>query len=632
MDPSGRTDYHAERALPAQAGPGGSRTPYRSRPERHGPRAMTLQRLLTGVVDFSRRNASAVFIASLVLAGFAGWFASGHLGVSTDTDQMFSASLPWRQRVAMMNRDFPQFTSLLVVVIDAREPEEAEATAASLAETLAADHEHFRTVRRPDASPFLDKEGLLFLDQKTLGNLLDNTIDAQPFIGQLVADPSARGLFSALSLLGMGVEQGQADLTPYSSALKGFHDVMADAFAGHPQPLSWAKLLGGAATDLAGKYKFVLVQPHLDFGALQPGGAATAALRQAAAQLEFVRNGDARVRITGSVALADEEFSTVAEGVVQGLIASILLITLWLFLAVRTWRLIVPILLTLLLGLSLTLLFAAAAVGTLNLVSVGFGILFVGIAVDFAIQFSVRYRGMRTRHADPDVAMTETGRRVGGQILVAAAATATGFLAFVPTAFEGVAELGMIAGAGMLIAFICTMVFLPAAITLFRPSERAVSVVFSWAGPLDATLSRHRRPILALFGLVALAGAVLLPHLAFDADPLHTKNPHTEAMETLYDLMDSPLTNPFTIDILTPNAEAAGKLAGQLGKLSLVDSVITVNSFVPTDQPAKLALIADAANILGPTLLPHEPAAPVTPDQIRMAAKSALDQIQRALP
>ncbi len=87
------------------------------------------------------------------------------------------------------------------------------------------------------------------------------------------------------------------------------------------------------------------------------------------------------------MALADEEFASVAEGAVEGLIGSVVLITLWLFLAVHTWRLIIPILLTLFLGLLVTGLFAAVAVGTLNLVSVGFAVLFVGIAVDFAIQF-----------------------------------------------------------------------------------------------------------------------------------------------------------------------------------------------------------------------------------------------------
>ncbi|MBV9654286.1 MAG: MMPL family transporter, partial [Acetobacteraceae bacterium] len=241
-------------------------------------------------------------------------------------------------------------------------------------------------------------------------------------------------------------------------------------------------------------------------------------------------------------------------------------------------------------------------------------------------------RGMRLRYADPDVAMTETGRRVGTQILVAAAATAAGFLAFVPTEFRGVAELGVIAGVGMLIAFACTLLFLPAAITVLRPRERAASAGFAWAEPLDDVIRRRRVPILAVFGALAALGGALLPRLTFDSDPLHTKNPNTEAMRTLYDLMDNPVTNPFTIDILAPNAADAASLADKLEKLSLVDSVITVNSFVPADQPPKLAAIADAATILGATLAPHEPAAPVTPDQIRMAASTALQQIQLALP
>ena len=109
---------------------------------------------------------------------------------------------------------------------------------------------------------------------------MDQTIDAQPFIGQLVADPSARGLFSALSLLGMGVTKGDADLTPYLAPIKGFHQSMADALDGHPRPLSWQSLLGGGLGDLAGPYKFVLVQPKQDFGSLEPGGAATEAMRK----------------------------------------------------------------------------------------------------------------------------------------------------------------------------------------------------------------------------------------------------------------------------------------------------------------------------------------------------------------
>jgi hopanoid biosynthesis associated RND transporter like protein HpnN len=591
-----------------------------------------LTRLLVGLVDFSRRNALAVVLACVLLAAFSAWFAMHHLGVSTDTDRMFAASLPWRQRAVEMNKDFPQFHDLLVAVIDSKIPEEADATAAALAEKLSADPAHFRTVRRPDASPFFAKEGLLFLDEKQLGDLMNQTIDAQPFLGQLVADPTARGLFAALSLLGMGVTHGGVDLKPYVNPIKGFHQAMADALAGDPRPLSWQGLLGGGLGDLAGPYRFVLVQPKQDFGKLEPGGEATAVMRKVIADLEFVKAGTARVRITGQVALADEEFASVAEGAVEGLIGSVVLITIWLFLAVHTWRLIVPILMTLGLGLMLTVLFAAVAVGTLNLVSVGFGVLFVGIAVDFAIQFSVRYRERRFVAGDLPEALRQTAAQAGVQILVAAVATAAGFLAFVPTDFSGVAELGLIAGVGMLIAFLCTLAFLPAAIALFRPRGEASEVGFAWADRLDPVVVRHRRTILVLFAALAVVAVALGPRLAFDSDPLDTKNPNTEAMRTLRDLANNPLTNPYTIDILAPSVDAAQALTARLKALSTVAGTISVESFVPGDQPQKLALIADASSILAATLAPHAPSAPITPDQIRLAAKAALAQIDPALP
>ncbi|HEY7581260.1 MAG TPA: RND transporter, partial [Acetobacteraceae bacterium] len=239
-----------------------------------------LNRLIIGLAEFSRCHALAVALAGLVLALFAGFYAVTHLSVSTDTDLMFSSSLPWRQQADAMNKAFPQFNNLLVAVVDAREPEEADATAAALADAIAKDHSHFETVRRPDASPFLRKEGLLFLDTKQLSDLMNRTIDAQPFLGQLASDPTARGLFQALSLLGIGVSKGDEDITPYLPSLEAFHQALADALAGHPKPLSWQSLLGGnELSDLAGKYHFVLVQPKLDYGALEPGGEATRAMR-----------------------------------------------------------------------------------------------------------------------------------------------------------------------------------------------------------------------------------------------------------------------------------------------------------------------------------------------------------------
>ena len=353
-----------------------------------GSGASLLQRALVRLVDASRRHAWTVVLAGILLAIGSGLYASHYLGVNTDTDQMFSASLPWRQRAMALDRAFPQSQGLLVAVIDANVPEAAEETARDLTRALAADHTDFSMVSQPGSSPYLSKEALLFLSTPELTDLMNRTIDAQPFLGTLSADPTSRGLFSALGLMGQGVTHGDANLAPYADELRAFHTAISAALAGHRQPMSWQQLLSSGLGDLGGKYQFVLAKPRLDYKSLQPGGAATEAIRAAAAKLPFVQSGAAHVRITGPVALANSQFATVAEGTVTGLIGSVALIALWLALAVRSWRLIAPILGTLGLGLMLTLLFAATAIGTLNLVSVGFGVLFVGIAVDFGLQFA----------------------------------------------------------------------------------------------------------------------------------------------------------------------------------------------------------------------------------------------------
>ena len=592
---------------------------------------MTLPRLLAALAEYCRRRARLVVFAGLVLAALSAALAATRLGVTTDTDALFDTGLPWRQREIAFAAAFPQFSDLLVAVVEAATPEEADDTAAALAAALAADPAHFRFARRPDAAPWFARNGLLFLDTPDLTALLDSTIDAQPFLGQLASDPSARGLFATLALVAMGVERGEK-LDGFRPALQGFAAALADAAAGSPTPLSWQRLLGGKLAELAGPRRLVLAQARLDLGALEPGGTATAALRAAASGIEAVRTGRATVRLTGPVALADEEFATVADGAVAGMIASAVLVLLWLVLAVRSWRLIVAIMATLGLGLLLTTGFAALAVGSLNLVSIAFAVLFLGIAVDFAIQFCVRYREQRLHTGDAALALSATMVAVGPQILLAAVATAAGFLAFVPTSFRGVAELGLIAGVGMLIALACTLTFLPAMLTLLRPRGEAAEIGYAWAGRAEAALLRARLPVAAGFAALCLLGAALLPRLEFDSDPLHTKNPSTEAMATLRALMTDPLTSPYTADILVASLADAEALMTRLRALPLAADVVGLASLVPADQAAKLPLVADAASILGATLAVRSAAAPVTAADLRLAIQTAQSEIERVLP
>ena len=381
------------------------------------------------------------------------------------------------------------------------------------------------------------------------------------------------------------------------------------------------------------RYRFVITKPKLDYGSFQPGGAAADAMRKAINTLPFVRSGHAKVYITGQVQLDDEEFATVAEGMVAGLLGSLALVTLWLTLAVRSWRVIFPIVITLIIGLLLTTGFAAFAVGTLNLISVAFAVLFVGIAVDFAIQFSVRFRAQEMPFSQEGIfkALQRTGDETGKQILVAALATSAGFLAFTPTAFLGVAQLGLIAGVGMLVAFVCTTSLLPALLRICNATFNCPEMGFRFLQVVDIQIRTYRKWMLIFFSALAFIGLVLVPFLRFDGDPLHTKNPNSEGMRALMMLINNPQTSPYSAELLTPSLADAQKEAQRFSKLSDVRDVMWLGSFVPTQQKEKLAIIQEAATMLLPTLIVSKPASPPNVAELRAAAQKTATDLGRVL-
>lgn len=590
---------------------------------------------MVGIVNWARRYA-VLCVLLFVAAGALGLaYTSKTLRMDTDTDHLFADSLPWRQAQIQENKDFPQFNDLIVAVIRGATPEETTQTAEALNAALAADKTDFKDSSYPAGNTFYRDEGLLLLPVDGLANMLTKIVSAQPFLGQLAAQPSAAGLFTGLGLIAQGVGAG-SDISPYNGALRAVRENLQAAATGHPVPLSWQNLIMGGESG-QGNVAFVLAHPVLNQGTLQPGGVATAALVKIARTLPDVQDGRVAVNYTGQIPLSDEQFASLTHGLALGGIISVLLIALWLYLALRSWRLILPILLTLLMGLVLTITYAAIFVRVINLISVAFAILFIGLAVDFAIQYCVRLRGIRHQESDLGVALVATAREAGGQIALAATATACGFLAFTPTAFVGVAELGEIAGAGMFIALFCTMTFLPALLKLFAPQPEVVRIGLPGGSAADDFLHRHKQVVLVVFSILALAGLFSAATLKFDANPLNTKDPNTESMRTLHGLISDPQTNPFYADIVVPNLAAARTMTQTLNKLPQVDQVLSGATFVPEQQDQKLAMLEQAQTILAPTLqaIANPPQTAVTAADIRAAMGktiTSIDNVSAKLP
>ena len=583
------------------------------------------------VVEWCRSHAALVVLAGAVITVASFVVVVARFGINSDISAMISRNLDWRQREIEMNRAFPQNDDLMVVVVDGQTADLADDAARRLADALAQHPDEFRSVRRPDAGPFFDKEGLLFLPAAELQALADQLITAQPLIGALAADPSLRGLFDVLGLALEGVARGDAKLEQLEPSLAAIAATTDGVATGHPVALSWQRLFTGRAPLPRELRRFILVQPVLDYGALSPGSEAGRKVRAAAKELGLGPTGGVAVRLTGPVPLSDDQFASVSQGTEAAGIVAITLVIIILLLALRSLRTVAAVLLTLMAGLITTAAFAFLAIGVLNVISVAFVVLFVGIAVDFSIQFCIRFRDESFRHGDRATAMHRTARTIAGPLMLAAATTAVGFFCFVPTDYRGIAELGTIAGVGMIIAIFYNLTLLPALLALMRPSPVREPVGYRWAAGADRLLLRRRRSVMAIGGLLALAGIVLLPRLAFDFDPLHLQSQASESVATLRDLVKGESDTPYTIDLLAASPAAAAELAQRLGKVPEVGQVVTLASFVPEDQAAKLAILADAATILDPTL--HPPSRQPPPDDAAVAAAMTrlIDRL-RALP
>ncbi|MGH7025641.1 MAG: MMPL family transporter [Caulobacteraceae bacterium] len=547
-------------------------------------------------------RARLVVIAIGAVAIVALAYSVTHFSLTSDTQNLLSMKLPYRQRAAAFDAMFQSQGDQIVVVADGRTTELAESAAAGLAKRLAARPDLFREVQRPD-SGFFVREGLLYLPTAQVRQQMTQLVAAQPFLGPLAEDPSLRGLMTSLSAAMRGVSAGQAKLGDLAKPIDALTATLDNVRANRPAYFSWSAILSGEPPGPATLRRLVLVTPVLDFSHLESGSKATDFIRRAAAAMKLDPAHGVNVRLTGPIPLQDEQFGSIAHGVALIAFMAFAAILFMLWMAVRSPKLIVPIILTMLVGLVV-----AGAVGLFifhrfNVISVAFIPLFVGLGIDFGIQFTVRFRAEHRGDTSVSDGLGAAGAGMGRSLILAATAIAVGFLAFAPTAYLGVSQLGVIAGIGMFMAVALNLTFLPALILLMRPPATPSGGGLSLVA-LDHFILGHRRLILGLALAAAAGSAALLPLLHFDFNPFHLENTKSEAVSASIDLMRDPNLSPNSVDVVEPSLAAADALGLKVRKLPEVAATRTLTSFVPTDQGPKLAAIADASNILGISLDP----------------------------
>lgn len=568
--------------------------------------------------ELVRRAGPWVLLAAVALAAVALNYTANNLGMNASTKEMLSPELSWRRLDLEYERHFPDYLDNIVAVIEAATPDQALDAAGLLYQRLREEQALFASVYYPPALPLFRESGLLFSEVETLQDLSDQLAAMQPFLAGLARDPSLRGLFDLLSAAMEAVEDGaDIELEPVLAQLD---DAAAALEANRPFRVSWQTLMTGEETPAGAdpparvQRQFILLRPRLEPGSPLPATAAIEKIRSTWEELRQNATPDVALSLTGTVVLAHEELLSVMQGARQALFLALALVTLVMLAGLGSVRLVLATLFSLLTGLIFTATFAALAVGELNLISVAFAVLYLGLGVDFAIHYCLRYREGRIAGEDNGTALRNASVKVGGALFLCAASTATGFFAFIPTAYTGVAELGLISGVGMFISLAVTLTILPALLGLFPlrvggggPARDAgAGAVARAAAGLTRLPATHPGKIIGGLFIIVSCSAALLTQARFDHNTLNLQDQDNESVAAFRRLLADPEVAPWTGVFIAADGAEAERYQEAFAGLEEVERVLWLPDFIPARQDEKLAVIDEMALLLGD--LPETPA------------------------
>jgi len=520
------------------------------------------------VVDFCARHPWRVVIFGVLFAIATAGYDVARFSITTDTENLIANDLPWRKRQADFDKAFPQKDILAVVT--APTEEQADQATDVLDNELGNHPDLFRSVVQPDGGKFFQQNGLLFESLPSIKRSMAGLSGADVLVGTLVTDPSLRGVMQVLGFAASGVQGGEIKLDQLVWPLSLAEDTLNDVLAGKPATFSGRALVQGTPPQVSQLRRFIVAQPVLDFSALQPGRRATDGIHRVAADLKLAERFGAGVQLTGAVPMNDEQFSVIRQSALRDTLTALFgtLITLWL--ALRSWKIVAAVAFSVIVGLAATAALGLALVGAFNLLSIAFFVLFVGLGVDFDIQFSVRYRSERHECNDLHKALRRAARKVAAPLTLAAVATAVAFFSFLPTSYRGLSELGLIAGCGMVVAFLCSITLVPAVLALLSPPAEASPVGFGRLAALDAVLQRHRIMVIVGTILIVLAGTPLLFKLSFDFNPINLQDPKAPSVVAFRELQGNPLTSGTDAGVVAESLAEADVIAKRLAALPQV--------------------------------------------------------------
>jgi len=581
--------------------------------------ASLLSRLTGRISGFVARRPRLILWPVLILACAAAGITVSDLKLRTGRDALIDPAADFSQSWTRYTEDFANHGDLIVVIETARaDKSQIQSALDQIASRLQSQQDYFRDVLYRIDQRQLRSKGLQFLSPREL-QVAARRIDRFARIGRdgqwdkIRLDTFSQQLRSQLR---NAQENGRSEAALLDHASR-FVSSLDDFLTGTSQdirytsstfPSPWQNIVtvgvdqGAQDTGLAYLmtdecnmgWLHVVVVPHERD--LDPTAASIARLREICGEVEasYADTGAGlRVSVTGIPALEYDELSRAGHDMVFAALLALVAVGGLLSFGFRSVRHPMLVLLTLVVALSCTFGVATLAVGHLNILSICFAAVLIGLGVDFSVHFLSQYLHLRQQVSSVEEALARTGLMAGSGIMTSALTTSLAFGSAALTGFPGLAELGIIAGSGILICATCTFLFLPALIAISDAGTNAKELPKRVTGKLFRTIVAGVPLVvvgMSVVGVAALGSKATHWHhgqpkflVDYDSNLMNLQDPglaSVQAQRSLWETAEESLL--YAVAVVNSRDEAR-KLTKQLKELPSVHHVSELASWLPAE-------------------------------------------------
>ncbi len=566
-----------------------------------------------------------VLIVCVVMAGLSLWYTANNLEFNTSRRDLIAKDLPYETLYERYRELFKDFDGLTVVV-EGDKPEPMKRFTEALALKLKSlPHLFSEIFYKVDIEYFKDKV-LLYMSPDELEDLIDKLESHQTFLETINASPGLNQILQAINheissgmvdslmsgFLGTESEKeegtdDQADLQLLITLFKAMHaQLKGDTVYRSP----WRSLFTDSEESLQEegylvsddeRLLFILMSPKEDQNDFAGSKGAIQSVRDLIAELK-TEYPEIQVGVTGGDVIASDEMVATKDDVTH---ASILALVGVAVLFIGIYRGVVRPLLAvfcLLVALGWSMGYTTLVVGHLNILTVVFTTILIGLGIDFGIHVIERYREERAGEKSVLEALEKTLRGTGRGNLAGAITTAIAFGAMTLTDFLGIAELGWIAGGGILLCLLAMILLLPALIMIEErlfPNKKPKPVAVHRARVSIESCFEHYRMIIGISLFATVLAGIAFKNLQFDYNLLNLQVKETEAVEYELKILENAKRSTWYAAIISDSYADALKKLQQVKSIPSVGKVESILSVLPEHQEENLKLIPDLQPLLG---------------------------------